>query len=79
MQSRQTSIWDKAKVLNDEAMLHKIQGFGQDKCIDMVAQDFRYHGKCMDWYLNQRVSSKQPITKTPFEQAFEQLITEIDR
>ena len=75
MQSRQKSIWDKAKALNDEAMLHKIQGFGQDKCIDMVAQDFRYHGKCMDWYLYQRVPSKQPITKTPFEQAFEHLIT----
>ena len=60
-------------------MLHKIQGSGQVECIDMVAQDFRYHCKCMDLYLNQRVPSKTSATKTPFERAFEKLITEIER
>ena len=71
----------KAEALNNEAMLHKIQGFGEEVC-DMVACDLRCHDKCMDRYLNQRVPSlkgKVTISKTSYDQAFEKLIAEIDR
>ena len=81
MQGRQKCVWEKAKALNDEAMLHKIQGFGEDVC-DMVACAFRYHNKCMNRYLNKRVPSISGIateTVTPYDQAFEKLTSEIDR
>ena len=81
MQGRHKRVWGKAKALNDEATLHKIQGFGEEVC-DMVACDLRYHDKCMDRYLNQRFLSlkgKMTISETPYDQAFEKLIAEIDR
>ena len=52
MQGRQKRVWKKANALNDEAMLHKIQGFVEE-VYDTVACDIRYHDKCMDRYLNQ--------------------------
>ena len=78
---RQESIHNKAKALNDEYMLHKIEGFG-DICKDMVASDFRYHNSCLNRYLNQRVpktSAKCLVTKSTYDQAFEKLISEIDK
>ena len=50
MADRQNSIWKKAKDLQDENMLYHIHGFG-DNCIDMVANDFKYHKSCLDSYL----------------------------
>ena len=39
---REKAVHQKAKDLNDEAMLLKIEGHG-DTCIDMVANKFHYH------------------------------------
>ncbi len=37
---RQEKVFQKAKELNDESMLYKIEGFGNN-CADLVAKDFR--------------------------------------
>ena len=58
MKSRQTNVWEKAKALNDEVMLHKIQKFSEEPC-DMVACDYRCLGECMNRYHNQGVPSKK--------------------
>ena len=41
-ETRQQAIYEKAKYLNDEELLVKIQGHG-NQAIDMIAADFRYH------------------------------------
>lgn len=48
---RQNSVWSKAAELGDEAMLHSILAI-TGGCINMVANDFRYHRACMNTYLN---------------------------
>ena len=40
----ETVNFQKTKELDDEGTLHRFQGFG-DGCLDMVANDFRYHRK----------------------------------
>lgn len=53
---RQKSFHFKAKELGDWKVPRKIQGLG-DSHIDMVADDFKYHFKSMDEFINRR--SKQ--------------------
>ena len=58
---RQESIHEKAKELNDDLMLYKIQGHGNDH-IDMIAANFRYHKSCMDSFMNRKqLSSHMPL------------------
>ena len=71
--SRQQTIYDKARYLNDEEMLIKIQGYGQDS-IDMIAADFRYHKSCMDNYMNRKVPT---VNKNEYDFAFCDLVEEI--
>jgi len=77
--NRQSSIWECAQKLNDSQMLHKLQGFG-NKCIDMVAGDFRYHRQCMSSYLmstNSDLSFTQSASNA-YDSAMAQLASEID-
>ena len=67
----------KAKALCDEALLTKIQGYGNE-VIDMIANDFRYHKLCMDKFMTQRV--KSPMSNQERDQtneAFDAFITEV--
>uniref|UniRef100_UPI00358F3110 uncharacterized protein n=1 Tax=Myxine glutinosa TaxID=7769 RepID=UPI00358F3110 len=48
--AREDTILQKAKELDDFAMLHMIQGHG-DSCMDLIANDFRYHKSCLTSYL----------------------------
>ena len=50
MPERQHSIWQKAKEFGDDNMLHQIQGHGHS-CVDMIANDFKYHRSCLCAYL----------------------------
>ena len=43
--NRQMAVWKKAKQLNDQAVLHLIQGYGK-QCTDMIANDFQYLKNC---------------------------------
>ena len=43
----QISIHQKAKELDDESILMKIEGHG-DFTVDMIAKDFKYHRLCMN-------------------------------
>lgn len=58
--NRQNEIWVKAKELNDSAILHRIQGFG-DTCIDMIANDCCYHNLCLLNFLRQRKTEKKKL------------------
>ncbi|GFR98062.1 hypothetical protein ElyMa_004491600 [Elysia marginata] len=53
---RQRSIHEKAKQLQDVSVLTKVQGFGSE-CIDMVANDFRYHRSFMADFLNRKAQT----------------------
>ena len=48
---RQRSIHEKAKQLNDEAVLVRIGGHG-DQCLDLIASDFWYHLRCMSKFIS---------------------------
>lgn len=74
---RQNSVWSKAKELQDDNMLRELQGFGET-CVDMIANDFRYHKTCLDAYMNQTAS--KTCTKLPnvFEQGLTWLVSQID-
>ena len=52
-ETRQQAIHKKAKYLNDEELLVKIQGH-RNQAIDMIAADFRYHKSCMDNFMNKK-------------------------
>ena len=54
---RQEAVYLKAKLLDDDKMLMKIQGYG-DEPADMIAADFRYHKSCMDIYMNRKPKEK---------------------
>ena len=82
-EQRRNSIQEKAKQLNDQDILLKIQGHSCET-IDMIAADYRYHKVCMDQYLNRRVqktmtSSEDDQVAGFYNQAFETLIEEIDK
>uniref|UniRef100_UPI00358FC7DF uncharacterized protein n=1 Tax=Myxine glutinosa TaxID=7769 RepID=UPI00358FC7DF len=77
---RQNSVWKKANKLEDEDMLRKIRGPDGNKCTDMIADDFRYHRNCMNFYLTRRVH-KQEKTSTDtiqYDAALTQLVSRID-
>ena len=62
-------------------MLRKIRG-SDNKCTDMVADDFQYHRVCMNSYLTRRVHAQEKAcTSTytsPYDAALTQLISRID-
>ena len=59
----QKSIWDNAKELGDEDMLHRICG-SDNKCSTMVADDFQHHLLCCNAYMmTRRVHSQERHAK----------------
>ena len=79
---RQISIWNKAKELNDEKMLHLIQGNGTE-CVDMIANDFQYHKLCLTQFLNRRVLESSTDANTDhsasFQGGLQWLFSEVDQ
>ena len=73
-ETRQQAIHEKAKYLNDEELLVKIQGHG-NQTIDMIAADFRYHKSCMDNFMNKKLSAV--IKENDYDLAFSELASEI--
>ena len=76
---RQDKVHKKAKELQDEALLRKIEGFG-DAHIDFVAYDFRYHTKCMNQLLAARGKSdtgRENSSVSVHEKTFQKLLSEI--
>ena len=74
---RQKSIHKKAKELNDEEVLLKIIGHG-DQCIDLIAHGFRYLRRCMNEFMNKRPNGNIPISSCNIHDvAFERLLSEI--
>ena len=75
---RQHSIHEKAKELNDQLILTKIQGYGTTT-LDMVAEDFRYHRLCMTRFMNRKFVGDPINTKPsdPYAEAFHDLLSEI--
>ena len=73
-ETRQQAIYEKAKYLNDEELLVKIQGHG-NQAIDMIAADFRYHKSCMDNFMNKKLSVV--IKENAYDLAFSELASEI--
>ena len=71
---RQQTMHLKAKSLNDEKMLMKIEGYG-DEPVDMIAADFRYHKSCMDRYMNTRLTDMTDVSQpsTAYDSAFNHL------
>lgn len=59
---RQLSIHNKAKELNEEAVLLKIMGHGE-KCLDLIANDFRYHRKCLNRFMTKRKTEGASLAK----------------
>ena len=76
---RQNSIWKKANELEDENMLRKIRGPDGNKCADMIADDFRYHRACMNFYLTRRVCSQEKTSTdtNPYDAALTKLVSRI--
>jgi hypothetical protein len=75
---RQVSVWQKAQQLQDDNMLTKIDGFG-DNCIDMTISGFQYHLACMNNYLTIRTSTgANNDDTTQLEQSFHSLVCEIN-
>lgn len=76
---RQEQVFRKAKFLDDKKMLHKIQGFG-DTCMDLIANGFRYHRKCLSPYLLltpvKDDSSASSLDK--YKCSFDALVSEIE-
>jgi len=77
-QSRGYSLYEKAKRLNDKAMLVKIQGYPGEP-IDVVASDVSYHNRCMNRYMNKRlpISDINPETEAR-QKAFRNLIGKLE-
>ena len=73
-ETRQHAIHEKAKYLNDEELLVKIQGHG-NQAIDMIAADFRYHKSCMDNFMNKKLSAV--IKENAYDLAFSDMASEI--
>jgi hypothetical protein len=77
---RQKSIHDKAKGLRDEAVLLKIEGHG-DYCLDLIANDFRYHLRCMNNFMNRRCKASEQTCDskgvTEYDKVFQMLVSEI--
>ena len=73
-ETRQQAIHEKAKYLNDEELLVKIQWHG-NQTIDMIAADFRYHKSCMDNFMNKKLSAV--IKEKAYDLAFSELASEI--
>lgn len=76
---RQDKVHKKAKELQDEALLRKIEGFGDDH-IDFVAYDFRYHTRCMNQLLAARGKSdtgSENSSVSVHEKTFQKLLSEI--
>ena len=53
---RQEMIHRKAKEIQDDVILTKIEGHGES-CLDMVAADFRYHKSCIKAFYNRKPGS----------------------
>lgn len=77
---RQNSVWKKANELKDEDMLINIRGPEGNKCTDMIANDFRYHRECMNFYLTRRVHAQEKTDSDTslYDAALTQLISRID-
>ena len=76
-QDRQNTVWAKAKELQDDSMLQQLQGSG-DSCVDMIANDFRYHKACLDAYMMQTPSKTCAKPPNVFEVGFAWLVSHID-
>ena len=65
---RQRSIHEKAKQMNGEAVLIRIGGHG-DQCLDLRANDFRYHLRCTSKFMNKRPKGVEDlsIAKSDFQ------------
>lgn len=76
---RQRSIHDKAKELNDETVLLKIMGHGDKLCLDRMANDFRYHLRCMNRFMATRGKRERDSSGnlTEHDPAFLELVSEI--
>ena len=71
--TRQRTLLRKAKALNDQALLHRIQGYSNE-AIDMVAYDVCYHIPCMNRYLAQRDKHSSTVdTNVPSDDHMEQV------
>ena len=76
-ETRQKAVYKKAKELQDETVLRKIEGFGED-CIDFVANNFRYHTKCMGKFIKTHSkcgSENSPVSE--HDSMFQKLVSEI--
>ena len=74
---RQISLRQKARELDDDALLIWIQGYG-DESVDTIAYDVRYHRICMNRYMSRR-GPKFPISerKDIHEDTFKLLVQKI--
>ena len=75
--NRLNSIWNKARELQDENILFKIQGF-EDECIDIPANDVQYHVSSMNTFMNMRKPSGNANEKSIYEDVFHNLMKEIE-
>ena len=74
---RQISLRQKARELDDDALLTRIQGYGDDS-VDMIAYDVRYHRSCMNRYMSRRGPKFSISTmKDIHEETFKLLVQKI--
>ena len=74
---RQKSIHEKAKEVNNQAVLHKICGFG-DQCLDFIANDFRYHLRCMNKFMGECNKAEPRLPDTSMhDEVFQKLLSEV--
>ena len=78
---RQKAVWDNAKELGDEYMLHMICR-SDKKCHEMVANNFQYHSVCINAYMmTRRIRSQEKaclITHTSPYMILTQLVSHPD-
>ena len=51
------AIWNKAKILNDESIILKIENYSFGKELDFVAKEVHYHHECKRNYLHEEEKS----------------------
>lgn len=74
---RQQSIHQKAKELNRKDILFKIDGYG-DQCSDLIANDFRYHLRCMNKFMSERAQVETKAHDPSLhDQVFQHLLSEV--
>lgn len=79
---KQRSIHEKAKQLNYEAVLLRIGGHG-DQCLDLIANDFRYHLRCVNKFMKKRPKGVEDLSvaesdfHSEHNKVFQMLVSEI--